>query len=324
MRSNIPLNNDWQFAFTCTDAFLRGEVPGEPVRLPHTAKLLPWKCAQKEMYETVCGYTRTVLADPSWKGKEVRLILDGAAHYPEVFLNGEPVAPEWDAHCGYVAQSFLLTGLRYGEENRLSVQLDTRESLNQPPFGFLIDYLCYGGLYREARLEITEPCHIASVFPKAHADGTADVYVDLSRAPEAGDTLRLTVPELGVDLASEAQTETEFSFKAEDAVPWDLDRPRLYEMTVSLLHEGQEADRRTMKIGFRDAEFQADGFYLNGKPVHLRGLNRHQSYPYIGYAAPAGMQRDEANYLKFGLGLNMVRTSHYPQSQHFIDRCDEI
>ena len=79
-----------------------------------------------------------------------------------------------------------------------------------------------------------------------------------------------------------------------------------------------------MKIGFRDVEFQADGFYLNGKQVHLRGLNRHQSYPYIGYAAPAGMQRDEANYLKFGLGLNMVRTSHYPQSQHFIDRCDEV
>ena len=80
MRSNVPLNNDWQFAFACTDEFLRGEVPGEPVRLPHTAKLLPWKCAQKEMYETVCGYTRTVFADPAWAGKEVRLVLDGAAH----------------------------------------------------------------------------------------------------------------------------------------------------------------------------------------------------------------------------------------------------
>ena len=43
MRNNIPLNNDWQFVFTCTDEFLRGEVPGEVVRLPHTVKLLPWK-----------------------------------------------------------------------------------------------------------------------------------------------------------------------------------------------------------------------------------------------------------------------------------------
>ena len=324
MRADIPLNNDWQFAFTCTDEFLRGEVPGENVRLPHTTKLLPWKCAQKEMYETVCGYTRTVFADPAWAGKEVRLVLDGAAHYPEVFLNGHPVAPDHDAHCGYVAQSFLLTGLKYGEENRLSVRLDTRESLNQPPFGFLIDYLCYGGLYREARLEIAEPCHIESVFPTAHADGSARVRVELSRAPEAGDSLRLAMPELSIDLSMDAQAENEFSFKAENVIPWDLDRPMLYELTTSLIHGGQEADRRILRLGFRDAEFRAEGFFLNGKQVHLRGLNRHQSWPYIGYAAPAGMQRDEANYLKFSLGLNIVRTSHYPQSQHFIDRCDEI
>ena len=324
MRSNVPLNNDWQFAFACTDEFLRGEVPGEPVRLPHTAKLLPWKCAQKEMYETVCGYTRTVFADPAWAGKEVRLVLDGAAHYPEVFLTGEPIAPEWNAHCGYVAQSFLLTNLKYGEDNRLSVRLDTRESLNQPPFGFLIDYLCYGGLYREARLEVTEPCHIRSVFPTAHADGSAKVRVELSQAPAVGDTLRLTLPELGIDLTLDAQAESEFTFQAENAIPWDLDRPMLYELTVALVHEGQEMDVRTLKAGFRDAEFRAEGFFLNGQRVRLRGLNRHQSWPYIGYAAPAGMQRDEANYLKFGLGLNMVRTSHYPQSQHFIDRCDEV
>ena len=298
MRSNVPLNNDWQFAFACTDEFLRGEVPGEPVRLPHTAKLLPWKCAQKEMYETVCGYTRTVFADPAWAGKEVRLVLDGAAHYPEVFLNGEPIAPEWNAHCGYVAQSFLLTNLKYGKDNRLSVRLDTRESL--------------------------KPCHIRSVFPTTHADGSAKVRVELSQAPAVGDTLRLTLPELGIDLTLDAQAESEFTFQAENAIPWDLDRPMLYELTVTLVHEGQEMDVRTLKAGFRDAEFRAEGFFLNGQRVHLRGLNRHQSWPYIGYAAPAGMQRDEANYLKFGLGLNMVRTSHYPQSQHFIDRCDEV
>ena len=324
MRSNIPLNNDWQFAFSCTDEFLQGQVPGEAVRLPHTARLLPWKCAQKEMYETVCGYTRTFPADPAWAGREVRLVLDGAAHYPEVFLNGEPVAPDHDAHCGYVAQSFLLTGLKLGEENRLSVRLDTRESLNQPPFGFLIDYLCYGGLYREARLEITEPCHIDSVFPMACADGSARIRVTLAGAPTAGDRLRLTLPELNVDLSLDAQGENEFAFRAENVIPWDLDRPRLYELTVALIHEGQETDAYPLKVGFRDAEFRAEGFFLNGKRVHLRGLNRHQSWPYIGYAAPAGMQRDEANYLKYGLGLNMVRTSHYPQSQHFIDRCDEV
>ena len=118
-----------------------------------------------------------------------------------------------------MAQSFLLTNLKYGEDNRLSVRLDTRESLNQPPFGFLIDYLCYGGLYREARLEVTEPCHIRSVFPTAHADGSAKVRVELSQAPAVGDTLRLTLPELGIDLTLDAQAENEFTFQAENFSP---------------------------------------------------------------------------------------------------------
>lgn len=67
-----------------------------------------------------------------------------------------------------------------------------------------------------------------------------------------------------------------------------------------------------------------DGFYLNGKKVKLRGLNRHQSYPYVGYAMPESMQRMDADILKYELGVNAVRTSHYPQSHYFIDQCDRI
>ncbi len=65
-------------------------------------------------------------------------------------------------------------------------------------------------------------------------------------------------------------------------------------------------------------------FYLNGKKVKLRGLNRHQSYPYVGYAMPESMQRMDADILKYELGVNAVRTSHYPQSHYFIDQCDRI
>ena len=323
MAKVIPFNDEWQFAFTCTEDFLLGRVPGEPVRLPHTVKLLPWKCAMKEMYETVCGYTRTFFADPAWADKEVRLVLEGAGHYPEVFLNGAPVAPEWDAHSGYTAQSFLLLGLRCGEENRISVRLDTRESLNQPPFGFLMDYLCYGGLYREASLVVAAPCHMADVFPIAQADGQARVQVTLSKEPQEGDTLELVVPELGIELSVPAQKDSVLSFRAQAEV-WDVEHPKLYDYTLTLRRERQELDCRLGRLGFRDAAFRPEGFFLNGKPLQLRGLNRHQSYPYIGYAAPRGMQYDEAEYLKYTLGLNFVRTSHYPQSQHFIDRCDEI
>jgi beta-galactosidase len=73
----------------------------------------------------------------------------------------------------------------------------------------------------------------------------------------------------------------------------------------------------------REAKFTPDGFFLNGKPLKLRGLNRHQTFPYMGQAAPARMQKRDAWILRKELKCNMVRTSHYPQSPHFLDACDE-
>jgi beta-galactosidase len=110
---------------------------------------------------------------------------------------------------------------------------------------------------------------------------------------------------------------------------WTLEHPRLYEMAVGLspLGDGHpDFDDVAVRFGFREAFFSKDNgkFYLNGQPLKLRGLNRHQTYPYIGAAASKRLQRKDADILKFELGCNIVRTSHYPQSPHFLERCDEI
>ncbi|MGE5137807.1 MAG: glycoside hydrolase family 2 protein [Gemmatimonadota bacterium] len=70
--------------------------------------------------------------------------------------------------------------------------------------------------------------------------------------------------------------------------------------------------------------FRPGGFTLNGQPLKLFGLNRHQLFPYIGMAAPARLQRRDAEVLRNELNCNMVRCSHYPQSPHFLDACDEL
>ena len=101
---------------------------------------------------------------------------------------------------------------------------------------------------------------------------------------------------------------------------WDTENPKLYTVKVAL----NDTDEITVKTGFRECKFQTDGFYLNGKKLKIRGLNRHQSYPYVGYAMPENVQKADADLLKFELGVNLVRTSHYPNSIHFLNRCDEI
>ena len=105
---------------------------------------------------------------------------------------------------------------------------------------------------------------------------------------------------------------------------WGLDNPVLYEIKTQLKRNTEILDENITVFGFRRAEFRKDGFYLNFKKVKIRGLNRHQSYPYVGYAMPKSMQIMDAEILKKELGLNAVRTSHYPQSHHFIRRCDEL
>ena len=84
------------------------------------------------------------------------------------------------------------------------------------------------------------------------------------------------------------------------------------------------SDTSTTRFGFRSVEFTAEGFRLNGKSLKIRGLNRHQSFPYAGYAMGREAQERDAEILKHDLRVNLVRTSHYPQSTHFLNRCDEL
>jgi len=100
---------------------------------------------------------------------------------------------------------------------------------------------------------------------------------------------------------------------------WDLDHPKLYDVAVRL-----GSDEYTTRIGFREAHFTPAGFRINGKPLKLRGLNRHQTFPYVGGAMPARVQRRDAQVLRQELHCNIARTSHYPNSRHFLDACDEL
>lgn len=336
MHKHYALNDNWVFTDTCTDAFLNGKGEGRLVRLPHSCRELPYDYFDENEYQMMCAYRRTLFAPETWRGKSVRLTVGAAGHRAEFFLNGEKLAEHC---CGYTSFTIELGKLlRFGENNLLSIRLDTRESCDQPPFGFVIDYLTYGGLYREVWIDVTEHVYISDVFARPLVrDQTKDGVVGAVQSTVScaglfaeGLCLRQTllcsesdeVLAQAVDVLSGALTELELP--AAEVRLWDTQSPTLYLLRTELIHSGEILDRIDTRIGFRKAEFRADGFYLNGKKLLLRGLNRHQSYPYVGYAMPASMQRVDADILKYELGLNAVRTSHYPQSSHFIDRCDEL
>ena len=309
---DIAFNNDWLF----TENFDAGFDEAVSVRLPHTAKEIPYNYINCWDYQMVCGYRKIFTAPGDWHGKKLILRFDGAAHEATVFCNGERVGYH---ACGYTAFCVDITDLvRLGGENVIDVRLDTRESLNIPPFGFVIDYLCYGGLYREVTLEVKEPEYIKEVL--IENTGLREIRVRI--ASECGSLVTDIVDNSGAVISSAVGKA--FELNVPEAELWSVDSPALYTALVRAMRGGECVDEKRLRFGFRTVKFKSDGFYLNGERLKIRGLNRHQSYAYVGYAMPRSVQEIDAEILKNELGVNAVRTSHYPQSQHFISRCDEL
>ncbi|MBQ9248790.1 MAG: glycoside hydrolase family 2 protein [Oscillospiraceae bacterium] len=315
----ISLCNDWTFTEQWSEDFLNGKTEGRPVRLPHTVREIPLHYAGPEYYEMLCGYRRQLHIPEACRGKRLFLQFDGAAHIARVYCNGQLCAQH---RCGYTAFRVEITELvSCGADNELAVELDCTENPEIPPFGFVIDYLTYGGLYREVWLDVREQSYLEDVF--VYTPGLDRLEAQVSVKGDY-DTVRLRVWD-GDRLLAEDTAREHFNFRVPGARPWTPETPELFRCTAELLSaDGAVLDTWERKIGFRTVWFQADGFYLNGKKTFLRGLNRHQSWPYVGYAAPKHLQREDARILKEELRCNAVRTSHYPQSQHFLDACDEL
>ena len=326
--SKIYVNNNWHFSHNFDEKMFDGEFYSstiESVRIPHTTKELPFNYFSEEEYQTVSGYRRVIFAEPEWAEKNVLLTFDGVAHFAEVFINGEKIGEHYS---GYTAFTLDITDkLEYGAENILVVKVDSRESLNIPPFGNVIDYMTYGGIYRDVYLDIKNPTYISDVFVKPDISGRVVSIPTVVGEISDGMIIRQTAVFDGKEIPlceMPAANTTTLEGVVENPSLWHVDSPNLYLIRTELLENGEILDTHQVKVGFRRAEFRTDGFYLNGEKFKIRGLNRHQSYPYVGYAMPKSMQEFDADVLKHELGLNAVRTSHYPQSHYFLDRCDEI
>ncbi|MBE6125372.1 MAG: glycoside hydrolase family 2 protein [Erysipelotrichaceae bacterium] len=311
----ISLNNNWTFNENWQDDFRYG-VTGEPVRLPHTCRMLNYHYINEKDYQMICGYSTVIEMPDNLEHKKVFLQFDGAGHIATVYVDGVKRGVHKG---GYTAFRVDITSLvRPAGKHVVSVCLDTTENPEIPPFGYVIDYLTYGGLYREAWLDIVDEEYVSDVFVYTPELNRAVIQIE----SESSATRIVRIKTMENEIIREAKTpDNNLEVTLKNVKPWELDDPVLYKCEVSLEnHEGS----REVTFGFRTVTFDNNDFYLNGRKVFLRGLNRHQNYPYIGYAATASLQYEDARILKEELGCNAVRTSHYPQSQHFIDACDRL
>ena len=337
--ARYPLNTGWRFGENTAGVTDPGfdDTGFASVTLPHSVVNLSWREWDPSAWQRIWAYRRH-LTGPVPSNTRLFLDFDAAMVSATVYCNGNQLG----THAGgYLPFSVELTGALTEPDNVLAVVLDSTWQPVPPegsPAGTAaVDYLEPGGIYRDVSLRVVPEVFISDVFAKpvgvlTDARGV-DVQVTVDAAVPATGQVRTQLLDNGRVLATattpvNATTGTNvvsLNLTGLGQISlWSPENPRLYDIRTTLTRTDGSSHDYTNRIGFRDATFTVDGFLLNGQPYKIFGLNRHQIYPYAGLAMPARVQRRDAQILREDLNCTMVRCSHYPQSPHFLDACDEL
>ncbi|WP_273846797.1 glycoside hydrolase family 2 protein [Rubrobacter calidifluminis] len=310
---NIRFFLRFEGVMTGASVYINGQLIGR-----HLGGYLPFKAEITQLVSS--GHNVVAVID------DARWGLDVPPDRPGPSTSSESVAPE----ISHLQQMQMQSSKIY-----------RRAYLPETPYpSSSVDFWQPGGIYREAYLEAVPPIFIADVFAKPvdvldsnRRRVEVECTIDASVVPR--DPVQVQVELYGHGMRSSISRTASIRRRGrnrvmltitglEDVNLWDIEDPKLYELRVTLRYRGKYLHSYHTRIGFREARFTKEGFFLNGRRLKLFGLNRHQFYPYAGGAMPARVQRKDAEILKKELNCNMVRCSHYPQSPHFLDACDEL
>ncbi|QIL77750.1 glycoside hydrolase family 2 protein [Hymenobacter sp. HDW8] len=354
----VDFNQDWQFVkdidtVVTTSLFAKtadSAAQWTAVSLPHTAQIEP-VVTDKKQWQGTCFYRKFFQVAAADSTKRVALHFGAAMHTADVYLNGKRLQRHLGGYLPFTVD--ISRQLKFGEENCLVVRLNNQDNPDVPPGKPLkdLDFNFYSGLYRSVQLlvqdkvYITDPIqagrpagggillHYENVSPQS---ATLQVQTDVQNDAAEAQKVQVRATLLDAKGAAVGKTENQESTIAAGAFGkvnqqlsiakpqlWSPETPYLYRLMVEVLRNSEVIDRKEVKTGVRTIRFATDGFYLNGQKLRLRGTNRHQEYPYLGYALSDNAQYRDAWQIREA-GFNFVRCSHYPPSPAFLNACDEL
>lgn len=312
MRNKLLFNDGWVFI---------NKGVREAISLPHT-----WNkddgATGYQYYRGECIYEKE-FGYHLKNGRRLFIEFNGVNSSAVVSFNGKEIGTH---HGGYSTFRFDVTPL-VREKNRIEVRVDN--SPNDFVYPQRADFTFYGGIYRDVYLIETDEVH----FPLLD-NGGPGVKV-LTKVENGVGVLSFSSSECKGDECFLDVDGIEHHFPVEngalsgevridDVHLWDGKRdPYLYNLTFSLLSEGETRDQISMKVGFRTIEIFPDkGFYLNGRSYPLRGVSRHQDKWGKGNAISESDMREDMDII-LDEGANSIRLAHYQHNQYFYDLCDE-
>ena len=352
--AKVNFNKDWRFTklanITDSDeAFSKSNFDAakwEAVSLPHTTNIEPQTV--NDQWQGIAWYRKSFDVPVNPSTKKVFLDLEAAMNFSKIWINGTLVS---EHHGGYLPVKVDITNYVEKGNNVIAIRLDnTDNDITGPKPLKRLDFNMYGGLYRNAWLHFSEKVYISdAVLAKKVAGGgifvtypkvtnevsevavkthiineekaekqikiIQSIFYDGNLVKENSSTKRI---------APESDVEIKELFTINNAKLWSPKKPNLYQLETKVFIGENEIDSETTNFGIRVFTFDNNQqLYINGEKTFLRGVNRHQEYPFIGYALSDNAQYRDAKKIKEA-GFNYIRLSHYPQSPAFLDACDEL
>jgi beta-galactosidase len=353
LKRNIDFNQGWEF--------VRKDVPGahsqnlrsdgwDKVILPHTANVEP--LVVNNQWQGICWYRKWFTVDKSVTDHKVFIEFEAAMQIADVWINGKHKTTHYGGYLPFTVD--VTDDLISGNLNLVAVRLDNRDNTEVPPGKVLdeLDFNMYSGLYRNVKMHITDRLHITdALFANKTASGgvfisypkvtqeSATVQVETHVINEYSSNKRFFLMTKIVDLSGkivkadnselveiQAGQDRVFaqSLEVEEPTLWSPRNPNLYTVRSIVMEDNKAVDAQEVRIGIRHISFNASGgFKINGERFYLRGANRHQEYPYIGYALSDNAHYRDVVKIKEA-GFDFIRLSHYPHSPEFLDACDEL
>ncbi|MGO4548249.1 glycoside hydrolase family 2 protein [Paenibacillus sp. 2TAB23] len=338
----IDLNENWMFTPTDRSAYAIDPIyEGKPVALPHSWNHSDGQGEQEQYFRGQCWYQHNLQISSELLAKRLFLEIGAAGNRATVYVNGQLAG---ESRCGYAMFRVRLNRYLKAGENLISVAVDNRHAPDV--FPLMADFTFYGGLYREVKLLAMEDVYFdvedlsrdgVYLTPKKIDNDSFELEIRgtlVNESPKKiNGVLKAQLLSQDGNIAFEfsrkleVEAATEFNIVETETVRnpflWDgVDHPYLYNACISFTLDGRVYDLRHIEIGFRTVEVTPDrGVLLNGKPLKLKGVSRHQDYAGVGNAVTKEQMEEDMAIIR-DMGANSIRLAHYQHDDYFYKLCD--
>jgi len=321
----ISLNGDWKFSMEPHETFWQNDIDfsqWSDIQVPGECQMQGFAIRHDQPYV----YKRKFEVPADFTGKQIYLVFCGVYSYARVWVNGEFIREHYGGFTKWDCD--ISDHVTPGSTSILTVEIVDRVDDISYGSGYAKHQI--GGILRDVELMALPEMNFSEFYFETELDGKykdaeLKIFYELSSLSHADISVELYDAEqrfIAKSVRENVPVAGQISLVLEDPLKWDAEHPNLYTLVTSLSDGGEFVLSRTDKVGFREVQVDGNKLLVNGKPVKLRGADRHDIHPVLGRMTTPELDRQDVLLAKEA-NMNFIRTSHYPPSESFLRYCDE-